>query len=89
MSEAKKPGSGIVEAVIQLRHKLHQYPELSMKETKTKQILDGAIFYIGTGEAAPALNTKEYDFNDGIIGTAIGMFRQLAQRPEEKADLHS
>ena len=42
------------------------------------KVAEGAIFYIGTGEDVPALHTKSYDFNDGIIGTAIEMFYALA-----------
>ena len=42
----------------------------------TKEI-PGAIFYIGTGEDAPLLHTPEYDFPDGIIGTAIEMMYNI------------
>ncbi|WP_194608137.1 M20 metallopeptidase family protein [Clostridium vitabionis] len=38
----------------------------------------GAIFYIGNGENYPALHTTDYDFNDGILETAVDMFWQLA-----------
>lgn len=37
----------------------------------------GAIFYIGTGEAYPALHTTAYDFNDRILSTAVNMFLAL------------
>lgn len=39
---------------------------------------DGAMFYIGNGENWPALHTKEYDFNDRILETAVDMFTVLA-----------
>ena len=37
----------------------------------------GAIFYIGTGEAHPALHTEAYDFPDEILPVAAAMFRAL------------
>ena len=42
----------------------------------TKRI-PGAMFYIGNGEAYPALHTVEYDFNDRILETAVNMFKAL------------
>lgn len=42
------------------------------------RLADGAIFYIGTGEKRAPLHTKDYDFNDRIIKTAIEMFYQIA-----------
>ncbi|MBQ6510161.1 MAG: amidohydrolase [Flexilinea sp.] len=38
----------------------------------------GAIFYIGNGENYPAIHTQPYDFNDGILETAVDMFKTLA-----------
>ena len=35
--------------------------------------------YIGNGEQWPALHTREYDFNDRILETAVHMFLQLAE----------
>ena len=40
---------------------------------------DGAMFYIGNGEKWPALHTKEYDFNDRILETAVDVFSVLAK----------
>ena len=37
----------------------------------------GAMFYIGTGEAHPALHTEAYDFPDEILPVAAAMFRAL------------
>lgn len=37
----------------------------------------GAIFYIGTGENYAQLHTLEYDFHDGILNTAVEMFKSL------------
>ena len=42
----------------------------------------GAIFYIGNGEEYPALHTDGYDFNDGILETAVDMFLALAMSAE-------
>ena len=42
----------------------------------TKRI-PGAMFYIGNGEAYPALHTMEYDFNDRILETAVSVFKAL------------
>ena len=39
----------------------------------------GAMFYIGSGEAWPALHTKEYDFNDNLLTTAAAVFLKLAE----------
>ena len=39
----------------------------------------GAMFYIGSGEEYPALHTDGYDFNDGILKTAVDMFLTLAE----------
>ena len=38
----------------------------------------GAMFYIGNGTSYPALHTLEYDFNDGILTTAVSMLTGLA-----------
>lgn len=38
----------------------------------------GAMFYIGNGIEYPALHTDGYDFNDGILKTAVNMFLSLA-----------
>ena len=38
----------------------------------------GAMFYIGNGECYPALHTTGYDFNDGILKTAVEVFLALA-----------
>ncbi|MBQ9418976.1 MAG: M20/M25/M40 family metallo-hydrolase, partial [Synergistaceae bacterium] len=45
----------------------------------TKQI-HGAIFYIGNGEGYPAIHTPEYDFNDGILETAVNVFVKIFER---------
>ena len=37
----------------------------------------GALFYIGTGECAPAVHTTGYDFNDRILETAVDIFMEL------------
>ncbi len=44
----------------------------------TKKI-PGAMFYIGAGENAPALHTREYDFEDQIIETAVRMMLELSR----------
>ena len=44
------------------------------------KVMEGAIFYIGTGEDVPALHTAQYDFNDRIVETAIEMFYILASQ---------
>ena len=38
---------------------------------------EGAIFYIGTGEKHAALHTDDYDFNDNVTGTIVGMMKEL------------
>ena len=38
----------------------------------------GAIAYIGNGENYPALHTDTYDFNDGILETAVDLLVDLA-----------
>ena len=42
------------------------------------KICPGAIFYIGNGEAYPPLHTREYNFNDHILPTAVDLFTALA-----------
>lgn len=42
-----------------------------LKETK------GAICYIGNGEEYPHIHTVQYDFHDGIIETAVELFKGL------------
>lgn len=37
----------------------------------------GAIFYIGNGENYPPLHTPEYDFDDGLLETAVDMFLEI------------
>lgn len=39
----------------------------------------GAVFYVGSGADWPALHTKEYDFNDRILETAVDLFLELAK----------
>ena len=39
----------------------------------------GAMFYVGSGVGWPALHTKEYDFNDRILETAVDLFLELAK----------
>lgn len=39
----------------------------------------GAMFYIGNGETYPELHTSEYDFNDAVLETAVGMFWELVR----------
>lgn len=39
----------------------------------------GAIFYIGNGEEHPPIHSYQYDFPDGIIETAVEMFKGLAE----------
>ena len=43
-----------------------------LKETK------GAICYIGNGENYPQIHTVQYDFHDGMIETAVELFKGLA-----------
>ncbi len=43
------------------------------------KLCSGALFYIGNGEAYPAVHTEKYDFNDRILGTAVDLFLALAQ----------
>jgi amidohydrolase len=38
----------------------------------------GAIFYLGNGVGYPPLHTGAYDFNDGILPTAVGMMKEIA-----------
>ena len=38
----------------------------------------GAMFYVGNGEAWPALHTAEYDFNDRILETAVDVLVGIA-----------
>ena len=38
----------------------------------------GAMFYLGAGEKNPALHTDTYDFNDGLLETAVDLFTALA-----------
>lgn len=38
----------------------------------------GVIFFIGNGEEYPQIHTKEYDFNDEILPTALELFEKLA-----------
>ena len=40
---------------------------------------EGAMFYVGSGEDWPPLHTVEYDFNDRILESAVGMFVMLAE----------
>lgn len=37
----------------------------------------GVIFYIGNGEEYPQIHTREFDFNDAIMETALTMFHAL------------
>ena len=37
----------------------------------------GAIFGVGNGEDYPELHTKNYDFNDRILETAVEMLKKL------------
>ncbi len=39
----------------------------------------GAMFYIGIGEDHPAVHTDDYDFNDGILKTAVDIFLALSE----------
>ena len=41
-------------------------------------VCPGAIFYVGSGKNHPALHTREYDFNDRILPTAVDLFAGLA-----------
>ena len=43
------------------------------------KVCDGAMFYVGSGEDWPPLHTVEYDFNDRILESAVGMFVMLAE----------
>lgn len=45
------------------------------------KVMEGAIFYIGTGEQHAGLHTSAYDFNDGIIPTAVDIMYRLAVSP--------
>ena len=42
------------------------------------KVCPGAMIYIGNGETYPALHTREYDFNDKILPTAVDLFLALA-----------
>lgn len=37
----------------------------------------GAIFYIGNGDGYPPIHTREFNFNDRILSTAVNMFLSL------------
>ncbi|MCI8512804.1 MAG: amidohydrolase [Lachnospiraceae bacterium] len=41
----------------------------------------GAIVYIGNGEDYPQIHTREYDFNDAVLETAVELFAELARSP--------
>ncbi len=43
------------------------------------KVCSGAMFYIGNGETYPAVHTDGFDFNDGILKTAVDMFLALAE----------
>jgi amidohydrolase len=43
------------------------------------KVTKGAICYIGNGEDYPQIHTKEYDFRDEIIETAVELFKGLAK----------
>ncbi len=43
---------------------------------------DGAIFYIGTGEAHAPLHTDGYDFNDHVLETIVDMMKELVYLTE-------
>lgn len=40
----------------------------------------GALFYLGCGENHAPLHTLEYDFSDELIGIAVRLFAELAER---------
>jgi len=42
------------------------------------KICPGAIFYLGSGESYSPLHTREYDFNDRLLPTAVDLFKVLA-----------
>ncbi len=44
----------------------------------------GVIFFIGNGEDYPQIHTKEYDFNDAILPTALKLFENLAHIRKSK-----
>ena len=46
------------------------------------QARPGAYVWLGQGrgDASPALHHPHYDFNDGVIGTGIAFFAELARR---------
>lgn len=46
----------------------------------------GAMFYIGNGENYAPVHTTEYDFNDGILETAVNMFLGIISM-HEMADI--
>ena len=39
---------------------------------------EGAMFYVGNGEAYPPVHTEAYDFNDRILEPAVEMMKALA-----------
>lgn len=43
------------------------------------KVTKGAICYIGNGENYPHIHTVHYDFHDGIIETAVELFKGLAE----------
>lgn len=71
----------VIEAAAEL-----QLPVIEMKKMwrasedfgQYLKICSGAMFYIGNGENYPAVHTNAYDFNDGILKTAVNMFLALA-----------
>lgn len=42
------------------------------------KLTKGAMFYIGNGEDYPQIHTREYDFRDELIETAVEIFKGLA-----------
>ena len=42
---------------------------------------EGAMFYVGNGEAYPPVHTEAYDFNDRILEPAVEMMKALAVMP--------
>ena len=44
------------------------------------KLIPGAMFLLGAGEG-PAIHTKDYDFNDSLIETAVEFYKRLAGFP--------
>lgn len=62
--------------ITELRHLLHSRPDLSLREAGTIGILEDFLRENTTLEIA---GRDGFDFNDGILKTAVDMFLALAE----------